>query len=65
MVSNTNANANDTITASISVIPATAQRNQSKEDQDYANTVAALNLLSTLFVTVMHTGLRERLCTIT
>ena len=36
-----------------------------REDQDYANTVAALNLLGTLFFTVMHTGLREKLCTIT
>ena len=36
-----------------------------KEDQDYANTVIASNLLTTLFFTVMHTGLRERHCTIT
>ena len=36
-----------------------------KKNQDYANTVAASNLLSTLFFTVMHTGLREKLCKIT
>ena len=36
-----------------------------KEDQDYANTVAASNLLSTSFVTVMHTGLGDKLCIIT
>ena len=36
-----------------------------KEDQDYANTAAASNPLSTLFFAVMHTGLREKLCKIT